>query len=363
MSNHILPKAQNNSQELKEKIEPIFTVEEVYKKASFNPEIPEHVAYLQKKGLCKEDIPSLKFGYYKYGLPSLVIPIKDLSGALKSVQYIYYNSEGDKQVNFLKGADKSEGFLSFDPLEDGKKIFVTEGVATGASLRKITQSSEEFKDSIVISAFTAADVPKVAKILKDRFEYGEVIAAPDADHAGNEAAKKCKAIGVYSIFPPQMDKGSDWNDIHLELGVKGALEAFETSITLKEISTLSESEVSSQTIPEIEKILEHLDEDPCKDLSMEHFPPVLKQYIESICETTEAHPIMIIMSVLCSISAMLGKKVYIPKGEYFQNLYPNIWSLCINKSGGFKSTALNKGSELALEDTPINGGHQKQRRP
>lgn len=83
---------------------------------------------------------------------------------------------------------------------------------------------------------------------------------------------------------------------------------------------------------------------------MDQFPPILKTYIESLCETTEAHPIMIIMSVLCSISAMVGKKVYLPKGEYFQNLYPNIWSLCITKSGGFKTTALNKGPAIALEE-------------
>ena len=327
------------------------TAEEVYQKAFSEPRDTKHESYLKEKGLTKEDIPGLKFGYY-HKFPSLIIPMKDLSGKVKSIQHIYYDEQGKKQVRFLKGAEKNGAFLAFGELEEKKKIFVTEGVATAASLNKIVATSDEHKDFLVVSAFTAIDIPVVAGIFRDRFVYAEVIAAPDADDAGNKAAKACKKIGVYPIFPPPSEhrKKTDWNDVYQNLGLKKSFEEFEKSIAIKEAASLTNSEASNKSIPEIEKILEHLDEDPCKDLSMEHFPPKLKHYIESICEMTQAHPIMIIMSVLCSISARIGKKVYIPKSEYFQNLYPNIWSLCINKSGSFKSTALNKGSELALEE-------------
>ncbi len=342
----IISNDQKNINNLSGKIEPIQTALEELAKASATPENPEHVAYLQKKGISKEDIPGLKFGYY-FNSPSLLIPLKDLNGDVKSIQYIHYDKEGGKRVNFLKGAEKSGCFLSFDPLEDGGKIFITEGIATASSLKKILRSSKDFEGSKVVCAFSSGEIVKVAKLLKERFEYAEIIAAPDADNAGSEASKKCRAIGVYSIFPPHWDKGTDWNDLHLKLGVDGAFKEVEKSISIKNISALPEP--SPERIPEIEEILEHLDEDPCKDLSMEHFPPVLRQYIESICDTTEAHPIMIIMSVLCSVSAFVGTKVYIPKGAYFQDLYPNIWSLCINKSGGFKSTALNKGSSIPIQ--------------
>jgi len=57
---------------------------------------------------------------------------------------------------------------------------------------------------------------------------------------------------------------------------------------------------------------------------------------------------MFVQSILCTISAILGRKVYLPEGkEYFQKLYPNIWCCTIADSGFYKSTALNKGSMIA----------------
>ena len=183
--------------------------------------------------------------------------------------------------------------------------------------------------------------------MKDNFDYSEIIAAPDADEAGSKAAKECQNIGVYAVFPPQVRKGMDWNDVLQEMGTVDGHAELQKSLHLK---TVAHEKEDARTIPEIENILEDLDEDPCKDLSLEHFPPILKQYIESICETTEAHPIMITMSVLCTISSFVGTKAYIPEGKlgFFQTLYPNLWSLCINQSGGFKSTALKKELEAIL---------------
>ncbi len=85
-------------------------------------------------------------------------------------------------------------------------------------------------------------------------------------------------------------------------------------------------------------------DDPCEGFTPSLLPPPLSTYILSICETTNAHPIMITMSVMATISAILGKRVSYP---YFQTLFPNLWILSITKSGQFKSTALNKGANLA----------------
>jgi len=318
----------------------------IYLKSSSEPLETKHLAYLNKKGIAKEDIPGLRFGYY-YKVPALIIPLKNLNGDIQSIQYIYYDKDNVRQRRFSKDTYKSGCFLALDPLEDGKKLFITEGIATAVSLKKIIEKSHDLKGSLVVCAFSSENTPKVAKLLQERFGYSEIISAPDADNSGNSSAIKCRESGVFSIFPPKKRNSYDWNDAHLDLGLEQALEELENSIAFREISRLSGEPI--KTIPEIKTILEKIDEDPCKDFSMEHFPPVLRQYIEGICETTEAHPIMIVMSVLCSISAMVGKKVYMPKGEYFQDLYPNIWSLCINKSGGFKTTALNKGSRLAFE--------------
>jgi len=89
------------------------------------------------------------------------------------------------------------------------------------------------------------------------------------------------------------------------------------------------------------------DEDPCKSYDIKHLPPLLQEYMKAKMEQTDAPPIMLIMSVLAMTSGFIKKRCYIPKGRYFQDLYPNIWELAILESGGFKTTALKDGMECA----------------
>ena len=337
MSETIVP---FNSKELNKKHTPS-EADKLFKAASLEPTNPGHTTYLDSKCLSAEDIPGIRFGE-RYDAPTLVVPLKDIDGEIKSLQYIFQDYKGKMKKPFLADAPKSDCFLALDELAGCDQIFITEGIATAASLRKILKGMRGDKSVGVVCAFSALGIPKVAKLLKETFEYAEVIAAPDADQAGDTAAKTCKEIGIGSIFPSKMKEGADWNDVYLESSLEGSIADFTVAMSIKELA-------EKKDIQAIETILEKIDEDPCSGLSMEHFPPILRAYVESLCETTEAHPIMIIMSVLCSISAMIGKRAYMSKGEYFQDLYPNIWSLCITKSGGFKTTALNKGSAIALE--------------
>ena len=340
MSERIIP---FNPEELSKKYIQFDAVEKLFNGASTTPEHTKHTTYLDAKGLSIEDVPGARFGKY-FDFPALLIPLKNIYGNTQSIQYIFQDKEGKTQKRFLKDGDKSGSFLALDDLNASNTIYLTEGIATAASLRKILGSMKGHERSKVVCAFSAQGIPKIARLLKETFEYAEIIAAPDADQAGNGAAKKCKEIGIGAIFPPsRLQDGADWNDIYVKNGLERSIPEIVLALSRKKVA-------DKKDVKEIETILEKIEEDPCKGLSMEHFPPVLRTYVESLCETTEAHPIMIIMSVLCTISAMVGKRVYMQRGEYFQNLYPNIWSLCITKSGGFKTTALNKGSEIALEE-------------
>ena len=329
---------------LNPRLEEISSPERIFNIASKKPTGSKAQNYLAIKRISLEESQGVRFGKY-YDNPAILVPIKGLNGEIKSIQYIFEKSKGKFEKRFHKNADKSGGFFALDQINGDETIFVVEGFATGVSLKRILAQSEKVENTKVVCAFTAQDIPNVAQILKERFQYSEIIAAPDADEAGNKAAKECKSLGVYSIFPPMYEKGTDWNDV-LRLGKESAAEEFNKSLSLK--GSDDQLEIASKSIPEIENILNNLNEDPFKDFSLKNFPPVLREYIESICETTEAHPIMITMSVLSMISSFVGTRAYIPRGTFFQTLYPNIWSLCINKSGGFKTTALNKGSEIAI---------------
>ncbi len=89
--------------------------------------------------------------------------------------------------------------------------------------------------------------------------------------------------------------------------------------------------------------------DLCEDFKVESMPSVMRKYVEDICKTTDAHPIMVASSVLTMLSGFMGTRVYVPNGVYWQDLYPNLWMLNITKSGSFKSSALSKGSKIAYD--------------
>ena len=91
-------------------------------------------------------------------------------------------------------------------------------------------------------------------------------------------------------------------------------------------------------------------------INLSSLPTRLRAYVEEIIDTTDADPVMVVMSVLSMASAFVKKTCYIPEsgngsveGGYFQKLYPNLWVVCISPSGSFKTTALNKGFKLAYE--------------
>lgn len=88
---------------------------------------------------------------------------------------------------------------------------------------------------------------------------------------------------------------------------------------------------------------------PTEKFDTSVLPHVLRDYVDFLCETTDADPIMITMSVLGTISGFMKTNVSIKEGVYFQKLYPNLWMVAVADSGSFKSTALRKGAKLALQ--------------
>ena len=129
----------------------------------------------------------------------------------------------------------------------------------------------------------------------------------------------------------------DFNDLLQSCGIHEVQRQLSQNISENDLKKLAESYLISK------------EEEPCDSFKLSALPPVLREYISSLCKTTNAHPIMVASSVLTMISAFVGTKIFIPEGEYFQNLYPNLWILCIAKSGQFKTTALNKGAKISYE--------------
>jgi len=117
--------------------------------------------------------------------------------------------------------------------------------------------------------------------------------------------------------------------------------AIASAAELFEINKIDEKSLKETA----KKILES--KEPCQKFDINILPDLWKEYIEYAILETAADPLMITQSLMCSISAIIGKKIYIDLPDFFNRLYPNIWCCSLSESGNFKTTALNKGSIIA----------------
>ena len=90
-------------------------------------------------------------------------------------------------------------------------------------------------------------------------------------------------------------------------------------------------------------------QEPCGPFDLGMMPDNIRLYVESICRSTDADSVLVLMAVLSAISARIGRRVYLPESEYFNKLFCNIWVLVLSLSGSFKTTALNKGCRIIYQ--------------
>lgn len=174
----------------------------------------------------------------------LVVPVRD-GKTITSLQFI----AGDGRKRFLKGSRTQGCYLGI-----GKPVFViviVEGLATACSVRAATGHA-------VVCAFSAGNVPPVAKALRERFPDATLVYAPDNDPSrknnhGHEigrrgqkaAAKAVKEIGGVACLPDQ--PGDDWNDVHQRDGLEAVQSAFAKALSVKAPATDGPSTESPAT--------------------------------------------------------------------------------------------------------------------
>ncbi|KGA94456.1 hypothetical protein LptCag_1219 [Leptospirillum ferriphilum] len=121
----------------------------------------------------------------------LLIPLQDSSGTLWNIQLI----DGEGQKKFLLGG-KTKGLFSVlgEAKEEGR-LYIAEGFATGATVRELTGRP-------VFVAFSAYNLPVVAKVVRRAFPEAEIILCADADPAGEryseEAARAVDGLVAYA---------------------------------------------------------------------------------------------------------------------------------------------------------------------
>jgi putative DNA primase/helicase len=318
--------------------------EKIWKEALNEPPSQDYLAYSKSKGI---EAIGAKFLDFNKSDPSnksprIVIPLKNIKGEIRSLQSICVNEYGKTVKRFLPDGEKKGNFYNLGELVDGNPIYITEGWATGVSVYAT-------KIGTVVIAYDANNLLSVIENLKQAFTKSAIIIAGDNDEVGiqkaNAAAGAFQCRIIFPEFPEDKKIDShgkpytDFNDLHQICGLE------EVKKQLDQVHTIVSAPEALKNIAEESLKID----EPCATFSPNLLPPILCDYINSICATTRAHPIMVTSAVLGMISAFIGRRVFISEDKYFQVLYPNIWMINITYSGQFKSTALNKGAKLALE--------------
>lgn len=157
------------------------------------------------------DLKQCKAHGIKLEKDALVIPIRDVSGNIRSLQRVYPN----KDKYMMKGGEKRGNFHMLGSVFT-EPTYIAEGYATAATIYEITKKS-------VVVAFDAGNIKPVIDNIRDAGNSCQLIIAADNDasQAGIKAAEKA-AEGQYGIkvIQPQLNgsSGSDFNDLFVAQG-------------------------------------------------------------------------------------------------------------------------------------------------
>ena len=167
-------------------------------------------AYLTKKGVHSVSGLRVLASADPFGRNGcLVIPARDASGTLCTLQFI--NANGDEK-RFLKDGKKSGSYCSIGAApNEGEPLAICEGVATALSVYEATGWP-------VAIAFDAGNLNIVATAMHAKYPKARLVIAADNDASGagqSKAIEAAQIVGAWLALPPaEPGTSADWNDVH-----------------------------------------------------------------------------------------------------------------------------------------------------
>lgn len=172
----------------------------------------------------------------------LLIPVRDSSGTVQSLQYIA--PDGTKR--FLTGG-KVQGGQFVIPGNAEKPLALCEGYATGASIHLACAWT-------VYVTFSAGNLPVVAAAVRKQFPDAQILICGDNDETGRDKGQEAAQTAQAHLVVPHFTTGSgkDFNDLHLTEGLQSVRRQLESVLPDKPPSlvSLDMGEFLSMSIPE-----------------------------------------------------------------------------------------------------------------
>lgn len=270
---------------------------------------------------------------------ALMIPMQ-LNGAITSLQFINRDSE----KRFLPYGEKG-GYL-IGKIGTGKHICLCEGFATGASIYEAT-------NDVVIVAFDAGNLKKMAEAVRIKYPNVEIVVCADDDRTGvgqRKAIEAAQAVGGRVAIPefaePRLAGCKDFNDMSTLWGLDSVRAAIDKAQPFtQKVEGARLRSVGSSTVPTIPVLGEK--PEPLPELpnvlpfKYSYLPNVLTDYVKDISERMQCPPDFAAVGALVMMGSIIGRKVGIrPKCKDDWTVIPNLWGAAVGNSGVMKSPTL-----------------------
>lgn len=296
----------------------------------------KHLEYLKYKGVKNY---GLRFGNNEKGYPSIIIPLRNARGEIRSLQYISVGQDGIIYKTFHTGGEKKGNHFVIDSLTTEQSFYVCEGYATGAS-------SYEAIGKPVVVAFDCNNLSPVIENLRKVYPKNNITILADDDretqdqagkslnpgkNAAEEAAKRYECDFIVPKFPselrlPNGKLPSDFNDLHSLSNLDEVKKQLTTKISI----------IWKEPRPIQDTLF------PVPSFDFENlFPKELSDFVQDESERMVCPPEFIAATLLVSLGSVIGARCVIrPKSKDDWVIVPNLWGGCVGSPTTKKSPAI-----------------------
>jgi putative DNA primase/helicase len=308
--------------------------------------------YLKRKGVKAYGLKMLK--------NALMVPVKDMAGALHGLQFI--QTDGAKR--FKTGTDKAGHFHTIGRAKDNT-IIVTEGYATAGSVYAAT-------GHCTLVAFDAGNLKAVAEVVRAKRPGYKIIIASDDDAATTDnpglskATAAALAVGGWLAAPAFLDHTdkSDFNDMHAEQGLEAVRRQIEAATKPAAPAAAPVTSVSSGGYPVTESKEEPASSDPpgrawpepllfggidTPEIPADLLPGWLGEYSKAVARTTQTPAGLSVMFALATVATCIQKLFEVsPYGDDYKEPL-SLWTLTALDPGNRKSAVKACFTEPLIE--------------
>ena len=134
----------------------------------------ESDSYLKYATLKKITPYFARFGKNPHGFPSIILPLINFEGTIRSLQFISVGEDNTVYKTFLEGGEKKGNYMVLGEILNGKTIQVAEGYATACDCYKATGWT-------TIVAFDCGNLAEVVPQIRQRYPRSEIVICADDD--------------------------------------------------------------------------------------------------------------------------------------------------------------------------------------